>query len=98
MKKTILILMLAVATLTTGCASRYAGPAVAGGIVGLAVGSAMSQPRRVVVREEVVVISPACQGYATHNEQAACERGIRQRYKEEQRRRENEAYRNGLGR
>jgi hypothetical protein len=98
MKKSILILMLAVATLTTGCASRYAGPAVAGGIVGLAVGSAMAQPRRVVVREEVVVVSTACQGYATHNEQAACERGIRQRYMEEQRRRENEAYRNGLGR
>lgn len=98
MKKIVLILMLAVATLSTGCASRYAVPAVAGGIVGLAVGSAMAQPRTVVVREEVVVISAACQSYNYHSERLACERGARQRYMEEQRRRENEAYRSGYGR
>lgn len=96
MKKIALILTLAVATLTTGCASRYAGPAIAGGVVGLAVGSAMAQPRHVVVREEVVIVSSSCQKYTHPSERMACERGARQRYEEDKRRRENEAYRQGL--
>lgn len=92
--------MLAMSVVTTGCASRYAGPAIAGGIVGMAVGSAMAQPhhRPVVVREEVVIVATNCQAYTHPSERMACERGARRRYEEEKRRRENEAYRQGLGR
>jgi hypothetical protein len=98
MKKLVLITVLALATLTTGCASRHAGPAIAGGIVGMAIGSAMAQPRPVVVQEQVVIVAHNCQVYTNPSERHACERGARQRFYEEQRKREAEAYRQGYGR
>jgi hypothetical protein len=97
------LVMLAITTLAlTGCASRYAGPAVVGGAIGYSI--ANSQPRTVVIqqqpqiREQVIVVNQYCGQYATQSEQVACNRGAQQRYNEEQRRRENEAYRAGYGR
>lgn len=81
--------------------------AAVGSAVGSAVGQDMDQPRQpapVVVREihhnEVVIVRPVsmCNHYPTVGERVACERGVRQRIYEEQRHRENEAYRRGYGR
>jgi hypothetical protein len=90
------LLALFVATLAlTGCANRYVGPALVGGVVGYSIANSH---RPVVVQEQVIVVSAQCNQYAYQAERTACERGARQRYYEEQRRRENEAYRNGYGR
>ncbi len=67
-------------------------------------GCATSQPRAPVVVKEVQTIpAPStfsqCQEFAPYSrERASCERGARQRELEEQRRRENDAYRRGYGR
>lgn len=92
--KKLLVLFVAVLALT-GCANRYVGPALVGGVVGYSIANSS---RPVVVQEQVVIVSSQCNQYAYYNERAACERGARQRYYEEQRKRENEAYRQGLGR
>lgn len=81
--------------------------AAVGSSVGSAIGQDMDQSKQsapVVVREihpnEVVIIRPIlqCEVYTTIGERRACERGVHQRMLEEQRRRENEAYRRGYGR
>lgn len=81
--------------------------AAVGAAVGSAVGSDMDQRKttapvenRRVVREEVMIIqnSSHCDNFPTVGERLACERGVRQRILEEQRRREQEAYRQGYGR
>ena len=98
------LLIIALATLAlTGCANRYVGPAIVGGVVGYSI--ANSQPRTVVVQQApvydagtVVIVSEQCNQYPFGPERTACERGARQRYMEEQRRREQEAYRRGYGR
>jgi hypothetical protein len=82
--------------------------AMAGAAIGSNVGASMdaqqSGGRTVVVREpalsheRVVIVSPVCNSYPTYREREACQRGARQRYLEEQRRREQEAYRQGIGR
>ena len=92
--KKILFLIVVVLALT-GCASRYVAPAIVGGVVGYSI--ANSQPRVVVVQEQVVIVSTHCNQYAYHAERSACERGAKQRYAEEQRKRESEAYRRGYG-
>lgn len=93
--KKLLVLFVALFALT-GCANRYVGPALVGGVVGYSIANSS---RPVIVHQEpVVIVSTQCNQYAYYNERAACERGARQRYYEEQRRRENEAYRQGLGR
>lgn len=106
MKKLILIPILVATLLTTGCASRYAGPAIIGGVTGLIVGSALSQPRTVVVQqapvrvvqqEQVVIVNDHCNQFYSPGERDACARGARQRYFEEQRRKEDQAFRQGLG-
>jgi|GEM_PF-6329006 len=86
--------------------------AAVGAAVGSAVGDDMdrnrSQPRAhapvesrtVVVHEpsRVVIIAEQCYQYPDYTaERAACERGARQRYAEDLRRRENEAYKVGRG-
>jgi hypothetical protein len=98
MKK--LILVLAVLTLA-GCSSRQVVPAVAGGVVGYALGSSsrtvvVQQPAP--VQDRVVVITEECAKFATYGERESCMRGLHQRRMEEQRRREDAAYRQGLGR
>jgi hypothetical protein len=91
------LLILVVATLAlTGCASRT-GTAIVAGTTGLIIGNAMAQPRT-VTHEQVIIINNTCTQYQLHSERAACERGARQRYYEEQRKREAEAYRQGYGR
>lgn len=108
MKKFLIIATVAIAsTVLSGCATRTGTALLAGG-AGVLVGSAIanhanahSHPRTVVVQERsaVVIVAEQCQHYPHYTaERAACERGARQRYYEEQRRRENEAYRTGLGR
>lgn len=94
MKK--LLVLIVVALALTGCASRYVAPAVIGGVVGYSI--ANNQHRTVVVQEQVVIVSTHCNQYAYHAERTACERGARQRYNEEQRKRESEAFRRGYGR
>ena len=100
--KKLLIAILATIALT-GCASRT-GTAVLAGTTGLIIGNAMAQPRvvlrepaPVVTHEQVVIVNNTCGQYQLHSERAACERGARQRYYEEQRKRETEAYRQGYG-
>jgi hypothetical protein len=98
MKK--LILALSVLALA-GCSSRQLVPAVAGGVVGYALGSAnntvvVRQPAPVTDR--IVVITEECARYASHGEKESCMRGVHQRQVEEQRQREDRAYRQGLGR
>ena len=101
MRIKLLIALVAVVALS-GCATR-AGTAILAGTTGVIIGSAMSQPRvvvrevPVVTHERVVIINDACNRYHTYNERSACERGARQRYIEEQRRRDNEAFRSGYG-
>jgi hypothetical protein len=98
--KKLIVVFLALFALS-GCANRYwVAPAVVGGVVGYS----LAQPRTVVVNqsapvvEQVVVVNDACSNYPTYSERSACERGTRQRYYEEQRRRDQEAYRRGYGR
>jgi hypothetical protein len=98
MKK--LILILAILTLT-GCSTRQVVPAVAGGVVGYALGSSsrtvvVQQPAP--VQDRIVVIHEECVKFATYGERESCMRGVHQRQVEEQRRREDAAYRQGLGR
>lgn len=75
--------------------------AAVGSAVGTAIGQDMDQPRTPapVVTREVIVVRPIsqCEHYYTVGERLACERGVRHRIQEEQRRRENEAYRRGYG-
>lgn len=101
MKRFMIIVLAATALMLTGC-STHTGTALLAGGAGLLVGSALhAQPRTVVVQERsaVVIVAEQCQHYPHYTaERAACERGARQRYYEELRRRENEAYRIGLGR
>jgi hypothetical protein len=105
MKKFLIIATVIVAsTALSGCATRTGTALLAGGagvLVGSAIANAHAQPRTVVVQERsaVVIVAEQCQHYPHYTaERAACERGARQRYYEELRRRENEAYRTGLGR
>lgn len=80
--------------------------AAVGSAVGSAIGQDMDQPRQPApvvdrtIRQEVVIVRPIsqCELYPTMGERQACERGVRQRQLEEQRQRENEAYRRGYGR
>lgn len=99
--KKLLVLFIALLALT-GCANRYVGPALVGGVVGYSIANShrpvVVHQAPVVVQESVVIVSSQCNQYVYQPERAACERGARQRYYEEQRRRENEAYRQGLGR
>jgi len=102
MRIKLLIALVAVVALS-GCATRT-GTAILAGTTGVIIGSAMSQPRvvvrevPVVTHEQVVIVNDTCNRYPLHSERVACERGARQRYNEEQRKRENEAYRAGYGR
>lgn len=103
MKTKLLIAVIALLALS-GCATRT-GTAIVAGTAGMIIGNSMAQPRTVVVREapvvapeRVIIINDACARYHTYGERSACERGARQRYYEEQRRRDNEAYRQGYGR
>ena len=98
--KKLLIAVVALFALS-GCAhNHWVGPAVVGGVVGYT----LAQPRTVVVTqtapqiEQVVIVNDACSQYPTYSERNACERGARQRYYEEKRKREQEAYRRGYGR
>lgn len=77
--------------------------AAVGSAVGSAVGDDMDRNRRVpapvVIRDAYPPTVERCMLYVPGSgEQIACERGARQRYIEEQRRREHEAYRQGYGR
>lgn len=101
--KKLLVLILATLALT-GCASRT-GTAIVAGTTGLIIGNAMAQPRvvlrepaPVVTHEQVIIVNNTCGQYQMHRERQACERGAHQRWQEEQRKRENEAYRQGYGR
>jgi uncharacterized lipoprotein YajG len=103
MKTKLIIAVLALVALS-GCATRT-GTAIVAGTAGMVIGNAMAHPRTVVVREapvvtheQVIIVNDTCTRYPTHNERSACERGARQRYYEEQRRRDNEAFRAGYGR
>lgn len=103
MKTKLLIAVVAIVALS-GCATRT-GTAIVAGTAGMIIGNSMAQPRTVVVRdvpvvvpERVIIVNESCNQYAIHSERIACERGARQRYYEEQRRRDNEAYRQGYGR
>ena len=93
------LLIAIVATMAlTGCASRT-GTAVLAGTTGLIIGNAMAQPPyRVVTHEQVIIVNSTCAQYQLQGDRAACERGARQRWQEEQRKREQEAYRQGYGR
>lgn len=95
MKTKLLIGIVAVLALS-GCATRT-GTTIVAGTAGMVIGNAMAQPRTVVVYD-APVIHYNCTHFYTHSERVACERGARQRYYEEQRRRDNEAYRQGYGR
>ena len=99
MKKLFFVLTLIVTSLfATGCATRTQ-TAILAGTTGVIIGSALSQPRpATVVHQEVVIVNDQCSVYYTKGERDACARGVRQRYYEEQRQRENEAFRRGLGR
>lgn len=101
MKKLAIIALMASVVLLPGC-STHTGTALLAGGAGLLVGSAIhahAQPRTVIVQERAIIVAEQCQHYPHYTaERAACERGARQRYYEELRRRENEAYRTGLGR
>jgi hypothetical protein len=97
------LLIVALATLAlTGCAHRYVGPALVGGAVGYTIANShrpvVVHPGPIVIQEPVIIVSAQCNQYINPSERSACERGARQRYHEEQRRRDNEAYRQGLGR
>lgn len=74
----------------SGCGhhQRWVGPAVVGG----AIGYSMAQPRVIVVPDYSV-----CQQWY-YNEREACFRGVEARSRQDQARREQEAYRQGYGR
>lgn len=95
MKIKLVIAAVAIMALS-GCATRT-GTAIVAGATGMVIGSAISQSR-IVHSAPVVIVDSHCWRYAKYSERAACERGVRQRYYEEQRRRDNEAYRSGYGR
>jgi hypothetical protein len=92
-------LLIAAVALTTlgGCATRT-GTAIMAGTLGMVIGSGMTQPSSVVLRENSVIVYGSCNYYYTYSERAACERGVQQRYNEQQRQRDNAAYRAGYGR
>lgn len=95
MKTKLLIAVIAVLALS-GCATRT-GTAIVAGTAGLIIGNSMAQSRTVIVYD-APVIHYNCAHFYTHSERVACERGARQRYNEEQHRRDNEAFRRGYGR
>ena len=100
MKKIILLSAVCASILLSGCASRYVGPAVIGGVVGYAIGQSNNQPHPTQYSPNVVIIqqhSP-CDKYAVYNERQSCLRGNSQRIAEDNRRREQEAYKQGYGR
>lgn len=105
MKKFAIIGLVASVMLLPGCATRTGTALLAGG-AGVLIGSAIvnhanAQPRTVIVQERpsVVIVAEQCQHYPHYTaERTSCERGARQRYYEDLRRRENEAYKAGLGR
>jgi len=100
MTKIKLLVAAIMVVILSGCATRT-GTAIVAGTAGMVIGTAMSQPRTVVVREvqeQVIIVNDVCNHYSLYSQRAACERGSRQRYYEEQRRRDNEAYRSGYGR
>jgi hypothetical protein len=94
MKKLILVCLVLFGL--TGCASRYAGPAIIGGVIGYSI--ANSNRTETIIVQETHTISPQCDQFVTYNERNACERGARRRWQEEQRKRENEAYHQGYRR
>ncbi len=98
MKKLLFVLLAGLAL--TGCATRTGTAMLVGGTMGYLIGHEHHRLAPVVYTETVVV--PAypshCHAYPTYNERAACERGLRQRLLEDQRRREHDAYRSGYGR
>lgn len=99
MKKLLIVLLAGVAL--TGCANRTGTALLVGGTVGYLVGQDQkrTEPPAPVVYKETVIIQPSpCSQYTVYSERSACERGLRQRQAEEQRRRDNEAYRRGYGR
>lgn len=100
MKKLLIVALAGLAL--TGCANRYVGPALVGGAVGYSIANSnrpvIVHQAPVVVHDQVVIVSDQCNHYPFGPERSACERGARQRYYEEQRKRENEAYRQGYGR
>lgn len=105
---TILGITLLVSFAVSGCASRYAGPVIAGGVVGYVIGKELSREptTRIVyqnsagriVEEYIVVITDHCRAFVTRNERDSCERGAQQRATEERRKQEREAYKHGYGR
>lgn len=99
--RTKLIIGIVAVLALSGCATRT-GTAIVAGTAGMIIGNAITQPRTVIVREipveNVVIINGSCNQYYSYSERSACVRGTRQRYYEEQRRRDNEAYRQGYGR
>lgn len=99
MKKLLIVGAVSAVVLLSGCASRHAGPVIAGGVIGYAIGQHANQPRPVPHPSVIIVqeYSP-CDKYTLYNERQACQRGINQRIAEENRRRENEAYKQGYGR
>ena len=100
MKRIILLSVVGVSRLLSGCASRYAGPAVLGGVIGYAIGQNNNQQRAIVHSPNVVIVQEysVCDKYALYNERQSCLRGNSQRIVEDNRRREQEAYRQGYGR
>jgi len=95
--KTKLVIAVLVILALGGCATRT-GTAIVAGTTGMIIGSAMSQPRTIIVHEEpVIIVAGTCNHYYTYSERAACERGARQRYYEQQRHRDNAAFRSGYG-
>ena len=101
MKKIILLSAVRASLLLSGCATRYAGPAVLGGVIGYAIGQNNNQQRPVIMHSPNVVIVreySVCDKYALYNERQSCLRGNSQRIVEDNRRREQEACRQGYGR
>ncbi len=83
----------------TGCASRTGTALLVGGTVGYLIGQDQHKTPAPVVYQETVIVHPGpCTHYHVYSERLACERGVRQRLIEEQRRRDNDAYRQGYGR
>jgi hypothetical protein len=99
MKKLLIVGVVSAVFLLSGCASRHVGPAIVGGAIGYAIGQNANQPRPMTQTTVVIVQEHSpCDKYTLYNERQACQRGINQRIAEENRRRENEAYKQGYGR
>lgn len=96
MKKIIIALL--VVTALSGCATRTGTAALVGGTVGYIIAKEVTEERHHQAPIVVYEGHYQCNQYYYYNERAACERGVRQRLAEEQRRREREAYRAGYGR